>query len=71
MVRVKYSLLVKLAAFVIFAYFVIPSLFRISNQPSGPLDDVSNNEFGNVKNDKKREVGNVAYQTVIFYEYVK
>ena len=55
MVRVKYSLLVKLAAFVVFAYFVIPSLFKISNQPSGPLDDSSNKEFGFAKNNHEHK----------------
>lgn len=48
MVRVRYTALAKLFALVVFAFFILPSLFRIfNNQATGPLDETGN-EFGPV-----------------------
>jgi len=46
MVRVRYTALAKLFALVIFGFFILPSLFRILNQQSVPLDESANLEFG-------------------------
>jgi hypothetical protein len=39
MVRLKYSAIVKLVALFFFALFIVPSLLKIFNGSSGPLDE--------------------------------
>jgi hypothetical protein len=38
MVRVKYSLLVKVFAFAFFAFFILPAFLRLIGGPSSPKD---------------------------------
>ncbi len=55
MVRLKYSAIVKLVALFFFGLFIVPSLLKLFNGPSAPLDEsgerllgVKNNEYGAV-----------------------
>lgn len=55
MVRVRYTALAKLFAIIVFAFFILPSLFRIFNQPALPLDE-SDNQFGPGLPNENKEV---------------
>ena len=46
MVRVRYTALAKLFALIVFGFFILPSLFRIFNQPNVPSNDSPRNDFG-------------------------
>jgi hypothetical protein len=55
MVRVRYTALAKLFAIIVFAFFILPSLFRIFNHPALPLDE-SDNQFGPGLPNENKEV---------------
>ena len=55
MVRVKYTLLVKIFAFVFFAFFILPAFLRLLGGPSAPKDHrphSKNDDYGPISGEK-------------------